>query len=40
MTADRVAKELADILDGRATPARTRAPCGDRTKRHLETAGS
>jgi hypothetical protein len=26
MTADRVAKELADILDGRATPARTRAP--------------
>ena len=40
MTADRVAKELADILDGRATPARTRAPCGDRTQRHLETAGS
>ena len=39
-TADRVAKELADILDGRATPARTRAPCGDRTQRHLETAGS
>jgi hypothetical protein len=40
MTADRVAKELADILDGRATPASTRAPCGDRTQRHLETAGS
>ena len=35
MTADRVAKELADILDDRATPARTRAPCGDRTQRHL-----
>ncbi len=40
MTADRVAGEMADILDGRAIPARTRAPRGDRAGRHLETAGS
>ena len=37
MTADRVAAEMADILDGRATPARTR---GDRAERRLEAAGS
>ena len=37
MTADRVAGEMADILDGRATPARTRV---SRTERRLETAGS
>jgi hypothetical protein len=37
MTADRVAGEMADILDGRATPART---SGDRAERRLEAAGS
>jgi len=37
MTADRVAGEMADILDGRATPARAR---GDRAGRRLEAAGS
>ena len=37
MTADRVAAEMADILDGRATPARTR---GDRAERRPEAAGS
>jgi len=36
MTADRVAGEMADILDGRATPARTRV---SRTERRLEIAG-
>ena len=40
MTADRVAGEMADILDGRATPARTRAPRGDRAERRLDTVGS
>ena len=39
MTADRVAGEMADILDGRATPARARVPRGDRAEQRLETAG-
>ena len=40
MTADRVAGEMADILDGRATLARTRVPRGDRAEPRLETGGS
>ena len=30
---------MADILDGRATPARARVPRGDRAEQRLETAG-
>ncbi len=37
MTADRVAGEMADLLDGRAEPPRAR---GNRSDRHMETVGS
>jgi len=40
MTADRVASEMADLLDGRAAPPRARVFRGDRSDRHLETVGS
>ena len=40
MTADRVAGEMADLLDGRAAPPRARTSHGDRSDRHLETVGS
>jgi integrase len=40
MTADRVAGEMADLLDGRAPPARPRVSRDIRSERHLETAGS
>jgi len=40
MTADRVAGEMADLLDGRAAPPRARVFRGDRSDRHLETVGS
>jgi integrase len=40
MTADRVSSEMADLLDGRAPPARARVSRGDHAERHLETAGS
>jgi integrase len=36
MTADRVAGEMADLLDGRAPPARARIPRGERASHHLE----
>ena len=39
MAADRVAAEMADILDGRATPARTRVPRGNRAEQRLDNAG-
>jgi len=40
MTADRVAGELADLLDGRAPPARARVSHGERAARHLQHFGS
>ncbi len=40
MTADRVAGEMADLLDGRAAPPRARISRGDRSDRCLETVGS
>lgn len=40
MTADRVAGEMADLLDGRAAPPHARTSRGDRSDRHLETVGS
>ena len=40
MMADRVASEMADLLDGRAAPPRARVFRGDRSDRHLETVGS
>ena len=40
MTADRVAGEMADLLDGRAPPARARGSRRDRAEPHLDTAGS
>jgi len=39
MTADRVAGEMADILDGRGLPSRTSTMRGDRSEKHLETVG-
>ncbi|CAA0129155.1 Tyrosine recombinase XerC [Starkeya nomas] len=36
MTADRVADEMADLLDGRATPTRSRSARRDRSERNLE----
>jgi integrase len=36
MTADRVADEMADLLDGRATPTRSRSSRRDRSGRNLE----
>lgn len=36
MTADRVADEMADLLDGRATPTRSRSSRRDRSERKLE----
>ena len=36
MTTDRVADEMADLLDGRATPSRARTPRRDRSGRNLE----
>ncbi len=39
MTADRVADEMADLLDGRATPARSRSSRRDRSERKLEATG-
>lgn len=38
MTADRVAAEMADILDGRATPTRARVSRGDLAERCFEPA--
>jgi hypothetical protein len=40
MTADRVAAEMADILDGRATPSRQRVRRADVAERVPEQAGS
>ena len=40
MTADRVADEMADLLDGRATPTRSRSSRRDRSERKLEAAGA
>ena len=40
MTADRVAAEMADILDGRAPAARTRTARGDRAEPSLDAADS
>lgn len=40
MTADRVAGEMADLLDGRAAPSRARITRGDRSDRCLETVDS
>jgi integrase len=40
MTADRVAAEMADILDGRATPSRQRVRRADVAARVLEQAGA
>jgi hypothetical protein len=40
MTADRVAAEMADILDGRATPSRHRLRRADVAERVPEQAGS
>jgi site-specific recombinase XerD len=40
MTADRVAGEMADLLDGRAAPPRARTSRDDRSDRHMETVGS
>ncbi len=40
MTADRVAGEMADLLDGRAPPPRERVSRSDRAERHSDTAGS
>ncbi len=39
MTADRVADEMADLLDGRATPTRSRSARRDRSERKLEATG-
>lgn len=39
MTADRVADEMADLLDGRATPTRSRSSRRDRSERKLEATG-
>jgi site-specific recombinase XerD len=39
MTADRVADEMADLLDGRATPSRPRSSRRDRSERKLEATG-
>lgn len=40
MTADRVAEEMADLLDGRATPTRSRSSRRDRSERKLEATGA
>lgn len=40
MTADRVADEMADLLDGRATPSRSRSARRDRSERKLEAPGA
>lgn len=40
MTADRVADEMADLLDGRATPSRGRTSRRDRSGRNLEATGA
>ena len=40
MTADRVADEMADLLDGRATPTRSRSSRRDRSERKLEATGA
>lgn len=40
MTADRVADEMADLLDGRATPSRARSSRRDRSGQNLEATGS
>lgn len=40
MTADRVADEMADLLDGRATPSRYRSSRRDRSERKLEATGA
>lgn len=40
MTADRVAGEMADLLDGRATPTRSRSSRRDRSERKLEATGA
>jgi integrase len=40
MTADRVAGQMADLLDGRAPPARARGSRRDRAERHSDAAGS
>lgn len=40
MTADRVADEMADLLDGRATPSRSRSSRRYRSERKLETTGT
>lgn len=39
MTADRVADEMADLLDGRAMPTRSRSSRRDRSERKLEATG-
>ncbi len=39
MTADRVADEMADLLDGRARPTRSRSSRRDRSERKLEATG-
>ena len=39
MTADRVADEMADLLDGRAAPTRSRSSRRDRSGRKLEATG-
>lgn len=39
MTADRVADEMADLLDGRAVPTRSRSSRRDRSGRKLEATG-
>jgi len=39
MAADRVADEMADLLDGRATPTRSRSSRRDRSERKLEATG-
>lgn len=40
MTADRVADEMADLLDGRATPTPSRSSRRDRSERKLEATGA
>lgn len=40
MTADRVAEEMADLLNGRATPSRSRSSRRDRSERKLEATGT
>lgn len=40
MTADRVADVMADLLDGRATPSRSRSSRRDRSERKLEATGA